>query len=158
MRWHCYCSRWEDILCASGTSTRSADSRDLVSFPLAILDSRTNPSTVLASLTDLWKSYSVYTGKCHTNDLARHKRYGPVYRDGPNSLSFADPRCLPAIYGARGNEEFRKASWYNVFPQPPGGAEVMLVIRDPEEHRIVKKRMKPLVGADCGVSWGKGTC
>lgn len=68
-----------------------------------------------------------------------------MYRDGPNSLSFSDPRSLAAIYGARANGEFRKAKWYTVFPQPGVGGSVVFVINDPEEHKIVKKRMKPLV-------------
>jgi len=95
----------------------------------------------------------VYTGKSHTNDLKRHKRYGPVYRDGPNSLSVADPRCLPAIYGARSNGEFRKAMWYDVFPQPEVG-QIVFVIKDHDEHKIVRRRISPLVGAGLCVSWG----
>jgi hypothetical protein len=57
------------------------------------------PGPILASLTDWWRFWDVYCQRPEVTHLKLHAKYGDVVRLGPNSLSFADPKALKAIYG-----------------------------------------------------------
>lgn len=50
----------------------------------------------------------VASGKSHEIDLALHKRYGPMVRNGPNRISVSDPKAISIIYGM--NNKFVKVS------------------------------------------------
>lgn len=57
------------------------------------------PGPFLASLTDWWRFFDVYGRRPERSHIALHKKYGPVVRLGPNTLSFSDPEALKTIYG-----------------------------------------------------------
>jgi hypothetical protein len=57
------------------------------------------PGPMLASLTDWWRFVDVYGQRPEITHRKLHAKYGDVVRLGPNSLSFADPKALKAIYG-----------------------------------------------------------
>lgn len=72
------------------------------------------PGPFLASLTDWWRFLDVYRRRPERSHIALHRKYGPVVRLGPNTLSFSDPEALKTIYGL--NKGFIKvcfglASW-----------------------------------------------
>jgi hypothetical protein len=62
---------------------------------------RQHPGPFLASLTDWWRVY--HTLDIHNVSLRLHKKYGPVVRLGPNSLSLSDATYAKIIYNTRGN-------------------------------------------------------
>lgn len=66
------------------------------------------PGPFLASLTDWWRFIDVYKRRPERTHIALHKKYGPVVRLGPNTLSFSDPEALKTIYGL--NKGFIKVS------------------------------------------------
>lgn len=70
------------------------------------------PGPFLASLTDWWRFIDVYRRRPEQTHIALHNKYGPVVRLGPNTLSFADPDALKAIYGL--NKGFIKSDFYVV--------------------------------------------
>ncbi|KAL2129346.1 hypothetical protein VTI74DRAFT_7920 [Chaetomium olivicolor] len=70
------------------------------------------PGPFLASLTDWWRFFDVYGRRPERTHIALHKKYGPVVRLGPNTLSFADPEALKTIYGL--NKGFIKSDFYVV--------------------------------------------
>ncbi|KAK4643661.1 hypothetical protein QC761_406210 [Podospora bellae-mahoneyi] len=70
------------------------------------------PGPFLASLTDWWRFYDVYRRRPERTQIELHKKYGPVVRLGPNTLSFADPEALKTIYGL--NKGFVKSDFYVV--------------------------------------------
>ncbi|KAL2021696.1 hypothetical protein VTK56DRAFT_6788 [Thermocarpiscus australiensis] len=70
------------------------------------------PGPFLASLTDWWRFFDVYRRRPERSHIALHKKYGPVVRLGPNTLSFADPEALKTIYGL--NKGFIKSDFYVV--------------------------------------------
>ncbi|KAK4173679.1 putative cytochrome P450 pisatin demethylase [Triangularia setosa] len=70
------------------------------------------PGPFLASLTDWWRFYDVYRRRPERTQIELHRRYGPVVRLGPNTLSFADPEALKTIYGL--NKGFVKSDFYVV--------------------------------------------
>lgn len=104
------------------------------------------PGPFSASLTNLWRSLENKSGKSHLNDFARLKKYGPVFRDGPNSLIFSDPKALPVIYGTKGGlGEFSKSKWYKIFHSDSTEETcTMFAERSPERHRMLKKRINHL--------------
>ncbi|SPQ23280.1 5856bdeb-a5c9-4d37-ae5b-558ab71ed232 [Thermothielavioides terrestris] len=70
------------------------------------------PGPFLASLTDWWRFFDVYGRRPERSHIALHKKYGPVVRLGPNTLSFSDPEALKTIYGL--NKGFIKSDFYVV--------------------------------------------
>jgi hypothetical protein len=66
------------------------------------------PGPFLASITDWWRFYDVYKQRPEVTHQKLHAQYGDVVRLGPNTLSFADPKALKAIYGL--NKGYVKAS------------------------------------------------
>ncbi|KAG7286032.1 hypothetical protein NEMBOFW57_008331 [Staphylotrichum longicolle] len=70
------------------------------------------PGPFLASLTDWWRFMDVYKRRPELSHIALHKKYGPVVRLGPNTLSFSDPDSLKTIYGL--NKGFIKSDFYVV--------------------------------------------
>jgi cytochrome P450 len=70
------------------------------------------PGPFLASLTDWWRFWDVYGRRPEVTHLKLHAQYGDVVRLGPNSLSFADPKALKAIYGL--NKGFTKSEFFPV--------------------------------------------
>jgi hypothetical protein len=70
------------------------------------------PGPFLASLTDWWRFVDVYGRRPELSHIALHKKYGPVVRLGPNTLSFADPEALKTIYGL--NKGFVKVCLNNI--------------------------------------------
>ncbi|KAK3998283.1 putative cytochrome P450 pisatin demethylase [Cladorrhinum sp. PSN332] len=70
------------------------------------------PGPFLASLTDWWRFFDVYRRRPERTHIELHKKYGPVVRLGPNTLSFSDPDSLKTIYGL--NKGFIKSEFYVV--------------------------------------------
>lgn len=65
------------------------------------------PGPFLASLTDWWRFFDVLGRRPDVTQIKLHKQYGDIVRMGPNSLSFAHPAAMKAIYGL--NKGFIKA-------------------------------------------------
>lgn len=57
------------------------------------------PGPFMASLTDWWRFVDVWNRRPELTHISLHERHGDVVRLGPNTLSFADPAALKAIYG-----------------------------------------------------------
>ncbi|RFU31543.1 hypothetical protein B7463_g4834, partial [Scytalidium lignicola] len=72
------------------------------------------PGPLLARLTAFYDTYHAWKGDRHLEFWRCHEKYGPVYRYGPNSLSFNTNTALKTIYGHRANVQ--KSQFYSVFP------------------------------------------
>ncbi|ROV96012.1 hypothetical protein VMCG_08002 [Cytospora schulzeri] len=70
------------------------------------------PGPFLASLTDWWRFFDVWNRRPETTHIRLHEKHGDVVRLGPNTLSFADPAALKAIYGL--NKGYVKSDFYVV--------------------------------------------
>ena len=57
------------------------------------------PGPFLASVSNLWKFRTSLTKREHLVYYEAHQKYGPIFRNGPNSLSFCDVRAVKKIYG-----------------------------------------------------------
>ncbi|OBT45127.1 hypothetical protein VE00_04279 [Pseudogymnoascus sp. WSF 3629] len=56
------------------------------------------PGPVLARFPLLWKVWVHIKGDGHVVYQSIHKRYGPIVRTGPNSVSIGDAAMIPEIY------------------------------------------------------------
>ncbi|KAG0644582.1 cytochrome P450 [Tuber brumale] len=98
------------------------------------------PGPFFASLTIFWRLSNILTFRQSINDHALHKKYGPVFRDGPNSLSISDPRALEPIYGTK--NELNKTPWYLVMdPDNTGEDYSVFSSRRAEQHKRLRKRI-----------------
>ncbi|KUI73259.1 Benzoate 4-monooxygenase [Cytospora mali] len=70
------------------------------------------PGPFMASLTDWWRLVDVWNRRPELTHIKLHEKHGDVVRLGPNTLSFADPAALKAIYGL--NKGYVKSSFYVV--------------------------------------------
>ena len=116
-------------------------------------------SAVFASLTDLWKVANLLTYRQPLNDYERHKKYGPVFRDGPNSVTFSDARALEPIYGTKSYLD--KGAWYLVFARDNSGEDYTAVAAmRAEQHRRLRKRIARAVrtGPLCPISPLEAMC
>lgn len=56
------------------------------------------PGPFLARFTRFYKVYISLKGDSHIEHQKLHKRYGPIVRTGPNSVSIGDAAMIPEIY------------------------------------------------------------
>lgn len=56
------------------------------------------PGPFLARFTRLYKVYITLTGNSHIEYQKLHKKYGPIIRTGPNSVSIGDASLIPEVY------------------------------------------------------------
>jgi hypothetical protein len=95
---------------------------------------------VFASVSVFWRIANIYTFQQARNDYELHKKYGPVFRDGPNSVTISDPRALEPIYGVR--NDLDKTTWYLVMePDNSGEDYSVFSSRRAEQHRRLRKRI-----------------
>ncbi|KAI9796382.1 MAG: hypothetical protein M1835_004235 [Candelina submexicana] len=96
------------------------------------------PGPFLASQTDFWKLIAYARGEQHTVDCRLHEVYGPIVRDGPNSLRFSDPEAFKAIYGFK---NFEKTDYYVLAGTPERRKFGLFQLRGEEQHRIRRKQI-----------------
>ncbi|KAL8948174.1 MAG: hypothetical protein Q9222_005615 [Ikaeria aurantiellina] len=83
----------------------------------------------LASLTNLWRAWSLCGTKNRMPIAELHKRYGTVVRIGPNVLSFNDPSAIKDIY----NKAFVKSEFYSVAAGVNKGVAVQTLFSQTDE-------------------------
>ena len=71
------------------------------------------PGPLVASLTNVWKSYYTYRLDLHEQLAKLHDRYGPVIRVGPNDLHFRTPDAIAPIY--KSGRKMPKSPFYDAF-------------------------------------------
>jgi hypothetical protein len=56
------------------------------------------PGPVVAKFSNLWKINAAWRGEMPKRNIALHRKYGPLTRIGPNTVSVDDPSALSVIY------------------------------------------------------------
>ncbi|KAI9815036.1 MAG: hypothetical protein M1827_002879 [Pycnora praestabilis] len=98
------------------------------------------PGPFLASQTELWRLWSYYQGSHHLVDQKLHHTYGPIVRDGPNSLLFCKPEDSKVIWSSR---KFEKGDFYLLQGEPTYdlNRQHIFQVRSDGEHRQRRKRL-----------------
>ncbi|KAA6414637.1 MAG: cytochrome P450 pisatin demethylase [Lasallia pustulata] len=71
------------------------------------------PGPQLAAQTYLWRFFHYLRGNLYLVDYELHRKYGPVVRDGPNSLLVSDLEAYKSVYGSK---VFEKGDFYRSIP------------------------------------------
>ncbi|PVH83179.1 cytochrome P450 [Cadophora sp. DSE1049] len=86
------------------------------------------PGPFFAKVSDFYSMYTAWTGDRHLDFHRCHEKYGPVFRYGPDSLSFNSHAALTDIYSVKSN--VRKSDFYNMLSTPAGPNIVSAIPRD----------------------------
>ncbi|KAG8165886.1 hypothetical protein KVR01_004438 [Diaporthe batatas] len=101
---------------------------------------RSIPGPFLASISNLDRIWSCFSGQQMNYHLELHARYGPLVRVGPKHVSFSDGRLIPTVYGF--NTRFWKSEFYDMFHLD--GATTTFSERDELAHR---EKRRPVAAA-----------
>ncbi|KAI9730791.1 MAG: hypothetical protein M1818_008071 [Claussenomyces sp. TS43310] len=92
------------------------------------------PGPAISKISNFWKLNAAWHEDVPKRLIALHRRYGPIVRIGPNSISVNDPAAYPVIYGSK--RVFKKTQylaaaepWYNGKPVP-----TIITTRDEQYH------------------------
>ncbi|KAI0855798.1 benzoate 4-monooxygenase cytochrome P450 [Xylaria cubensis] len=99
------------------------------------------PGPPSASFCNLWKVLAVYHNDMPRRNMAAHRKYGPVVRIGPNTISFSSPEALHTIHGSR--QAYPKSDFYKPTSAIFEGAPLlnMFSTQDVNYHSSLKKRV-----------------
>ncbi|TPX13100.1 uncharacterized protein E0L32_006526 [Thyridium curvatum] len=95
---------------------------------------RQYPGPWLASVSRLWKFWSVWTMRTNYNEIELHKKYGRIVRIAPNEVSISSPEAARTLLSA--GKRFYKTDFYGVFP-PPENPDIFTEVR---EHVHAQKK------------------
>jgi hypothetical protein len=76
------------------------------------------PGPSIAAYTDIWRAFKTWKGDMEQTQLQLHKKYGPVIRVGPNSVSISDIGAVSTIY--RFSNRFNKVFFSRDLSSVPG--------------------------------------
>jgi hypothetical protein len=80
---------------------------------------RSVPGPFLARFTRFWYFWRVALGKFQYDEIALHKKYGPIVRVAPNMYSIDHPEVVKKVYGI--GSKFAKSKWYYGWQHPDPG-------------------------------------
>ncbi|RDL30847.1 uncharacterized protein BP5553_10192 [Venustampulla echinocandica] len=95
------------------------------------------PGPWTAKVSDFYAAYHNGKGQFHIQTKIGHRKYGPVFRQGPNKLVFNSPQALHDIYSSK---EVLKSFAYETFVPGPGQYNIFTVI-DSTAHRHKSKML-----------------
>ncbi|KAK2757100.1 hypothetical protein FQN54_005069 [Arachnomyces sp. PD_36] len=101
------------------------------SYRLLLHPLRKYPGPFLAKLSDAYGGYHALKGNLHLVGMENIKKYGPVYRQGPNRLVFSTVEALHDIYD---NDRFVKSDAYLTTLGYTGAINIFNVI-EKDAHR-----------------------
>ncbi|ELR10417.1 hypothetical protein VC83_00506 [Pseudogymnoascus destructans] len=96
------------------------------------------PGPLLARFTCLYKVYISLKGDSHIEYQKLHRKYGPIIRTGPNSVSIGDAAMIPEVY-LQGSL-YQKSSYITGFTFTIDGQsmENIFTSRDAAQHKIMR--------------------
>ncbi|KAI0114132.1 benzoate 4-monooxygenase cytochrome P450 [Nemania sp. FL0031] len=102
------------------------------------------PGPFFASICNIWKVSAVYYNDMPRRNIAVHRKYGPVVRIGPNTVSFSSPEALQIIHGSR--QAYPKSDFYTQTSARFEGAPLLNLfsVRDVNYHSTLKKTVAGL--------------
>ncbi|KAK4554120.1 hypothetical protein LTR86_008961 [Recurvomyces mirabilis] len=95
------------------------------------------PGPLLGRLTQCYDLYHAFQGDKHVLLYQLHKKYGPVVRFSPNTISINDPVALRSIYAHGAN--VKKSIFYECFRAAPQAISTLLATD--KTHHARKRRV-----------------
>jgi hypothetical protein len=103
---------------------------------------RTVPGPFLARFGRLYYFIKVAQGRWEHDDMALHRKYGPVVRVGSDLYSIDSPEVLKSVYAI--NSKFPKADWYDAWKHPDPQRFTLFPERDMKRHAETRKRFQAM--------------
>ncbi len=111
------------------------------------------PGPFAARFTRLWYLWRVREGRFERENIALHRKYGPIVRLSPNHYSIDDPAVVKAVYSH--TSKFRKADWYYGWQHPSPDMPSLFTDRDIRRHNDTRKRFQALYSLSSVVRYEK---
>lgn len=112
---------------------------------------RSIPGPFLARFTRLWYLLRVSRGGFERENIALHRRYGPVVRVAPGMFSVDLPEAVTSVYGA--NARMPKGSWYIAWGDPDLAKWSLFSDRDAKRHAETRRSVQGLYSMSSLVSY-----
>lgn len=103
---------------------------------------RSVPGPFLARFTRLWYLRRVSKGQFEKENIALHRKYGPIVRLTPNMYSIDAPEVVQLVYGV--GSKFAKSDWYDGWRHPNQELWTLFPDRNIKRHHETKKAFQPL--------------
>lgn len=103
---------------------------------------RSVPGPFWSRFSRLWFLNRVYQGKFEHDNIALHRKYGPVVRVAPNMYSIDSPEVLKTVYHI--SSKFPKSNWYQGWKHPSPDRWTMFPDNDIKRHSETRKRFQNL--------------
>ncbi|KAG2016720.1 hypothetical protein GB937_006200 [Aspergillus fischeri] len=113
-----------------------------LSTTLHTLSLRRIPGPFLTRLTKLWYFHRVRAGHFETDNIALHRRYGPVVRIAPDHYSISGRAAIKTVYGT--GSKFTKSAWYEGWKHPDPNQWTLFPDRNIKRHAETRKRFSSL--------------
>lgn len=117
-----------------------------VASPLASI-----PGPLLARFTRLWFLARVAGGRFEADNVALHRRYGPIVRVAPDTYSIDLPEAVGAVYGV--GSPMRKSAWYDGWRDPTRPTYTLFSDRSRKRHGETRRRFQALYNMTSLVSY-----
>jgi cytochrome P450 len=118
----------------------------LVTCPL-----KSVPGPFTARFTRFWYFNHVRHGQFQAENLALHRKYGPVVRLSPKQYSIDDPSAVKAVYGF--GSKFPKSDWYHGWEHPSLKNPAVFPEQNIRMHSEMRKRFQALYSTSSLVSY-----
>ncbi|ETI19665.1 hypothetical protein G647_08678 [Cladophialophora carrionii CBS 160.54] len=103
---------------------------------------RSVPGPLVARFSRLYYLYRLSLGRWEHDDLALHRKYGPVVRVAPDMYSIDHPEVVKKVYGI--NSKFAKSDWYYAWQHPDPNRWTLFPDRDMKRHAETRKRFQSM--------------
>lgn len=110
---------------------------------------RSVPGPILARFSNFYYFQSLQTGLFHYQNIALHRKYGPIVRVAPNMYSVDEPSAVKTIYGIGSN--WVKSDWYFTFQAP--GKPSLFADRNIERHAKSRRSVQHFYSLSTLVSY-----
>ncbi|KXT13498.1 hypothetical protein AC579_8638 [Pseudocercospora musae] len=133
-----YSDHTASLLCIFVIVLAAACLHRLYLHPLAKI-----PGPFLAKFTNARFLYHAWKGDLHLDHLRCHKKYGPVYRSGPNRVVFQTLTAAHAIYS--NDRTIRKSDGYTSHPWTRAKIPSLFNCVDNARAALKKKTLRPAI-------------
>ncbi|XWW95593.1 hypothetical protein V2A60_003558 [Cordyceps javanica] len=103
---------------------------------------RSIPGPFFARFTRLWYFVRVLKGHFEAENIALHRRYGPIVRIAPDMFSIDMPEAVGTVYNV--GSKMPKSSWYDAWQHPSAERETLFTDRSIQRHAETRRRHQAL--------------
>ncbi|ATY61323.1 cytochrome P450 pisatin [Cordyceps militaris] len=103
---------------------------------------RSIPGPFFARFTRLWYVARVVKGHFEAENIALHKRYGPIVRIAPDMFSIDMPEAVGTVYGI--SSKMPKSEWYDGWQHPTEEKATLFSDREVKRHAETRRRFQAL--------------